>query len=51
MKKSGQQLKLEELERHYVEKVQNDTKRKMMPFYTTYLLVSAVCFAYFILTE
>ena len=44
-------MRLEEFERDYVEKVQSDTKKKMIPIYTTFLLIGATCFAYFIVTE
>ena len=51
MKKSGQQYRLEEFERDYVDKVQRDTRNKVLPLYSTYLVISAGCFGYFILTE
>ena len=51
MKKSGQQLRLEEFERDYIQKVQSDTRRKLIPIYSTFLLIGACCFAYFIVTD
>lgn len=50
MKKSGQQVRLDEFERDYIERVQQETREKVLPMYSTYLVLSAAAFGYFILT-